>query len=50
MLEMETCGELTVLQPGESASLKERWELHAGVSDPKCERDVDEIVLPRIRR
>ncbi len=36
MLEMETCGELVTLAPGESASLSESWELHpefAAVTD-----------------
>jgi hypothetical protein len=48
MLEMETCGELVTLKPGESASLVESWELFGGVPDVRTEADVDRWVLPRI--
>jgi hypothetical protein len=48
MLEMETCGELVSLAPGESAELFETWELHDGVPDIATEADVDRYILPRI--
>jgi hypothetical protein len=46
MLEMETVGELTTLPPGESAELKESWELFGGVPEVKTEADVDRVILP----
>ena len=49
MLEMETVGELVVLQPGQSATLNESWELHAAVPDVHCEADIDRVILPLIR-
>ncbi|MCS7020700.1 MAG: DUF4380 domain-containing protein [Gemmataceae bacterium] len=48
MLEMETVGELTTLQPGESAELVESWELHAPVPDVRTEADVDRFIVPLI--
>ncbi len=48
MLEMETCGELVTLKPGESASLVESWELFGGVPDVRSEADVDRWVLPLV--
>ena len=48
MLEMETCGELVTLAPGESAELSERWELHTGVADVRSEADVDRVVRPLV--
>lgn len=48
MLEMETCGELVKLPPGESASLVESWELFGGVPDVRTEADVEKWVKPRI--
>ena len=49
MLEMETCGELVTLKPGESASLVESWELFGGVPDVKSEAEVDRFVLPLVK-
>jgi hypothetical protein len=46
MLEMETVGELVTLAPGESAELKESWELFGGVPEVKTEADVDRVILP----
>ena len=48
MLEMETCGELVTLAPGESAELVETWELHGGVPHITSERDVDEQIVNRL--
>ena len=50
MLEMETCGELVTLQPGESAELVETWELHGNVGEVRTEQDVDRNVLPRLAK
>jgi hypothetical protein len=50
MLEMETCGELVTLRPGQSAELIESWELHTGVPPVETEDDVDRVILPLIRR
>jgi hypothetical protein len=49
MLEMETVGELVTLQPGESADLKESWELHGGVPSARSEDEVDRIILPLLK-
>lgn len=49
MLEMETCGELVTLQPGQSAALVESWELHGHVPPVQTEADVDRVILPLIR-
>ncbi len=46
MLEMETVGVLKTLAPGESAELREIWELFGGVGEVKTEADVDRFVLP----
>ena len=48
MLEMETVGEYVTLRPGESATLREQWELFGGVPDVATEADVDRVVLPLI--
>jgi hypothetical protein len=45
MLEMETVGELVMLQPGESAELNESWELHGNVPPVHTEDDVDRVIL-----
>ncbi|MGL6096500.1 MAG: hypothetical protein ACRC7O_11970 [Fimbriiglobus sp.] len=50
MLEMETCGELVTLQPGESAELLESWELFGNVPEVRTEADVDRVILPLIER
>ena len=48
MLEMETCGELVTLKPGESAEVRESWELFGGVADVRTEADVDRVVRPLV--
>ena len=49
MLEMETVGEFVTLRPGESATLREQWELFGGVPDVATEADVDRVVLPLVK-
>jgi hypothetical protein len=49
MLEMETVGELVLLQPGASAELVETWELHGNVPPVRTEADVDSVVLPLLK-
>ncbi len=48
MLEMETCGELVNLAPGDHASLQERWQLFDGVPDIQSEADADQHIVPLI--
>lgn len=48
MLEMETCGELVTLAPGQFAELTERWELHSTISEVQSEADVDRVIRPLI--
>jgi hypothetical protein len=50
MLEMETCGELVTLQPGQSAELIESWELHGNVPAVRTEADVDRVILPLLAK
>ena len=49
MLEMETVGELVTLQPGQSASLVESWELFGGVAPVRTEADVDGVIVPLVK-
>ncbi len=49
MLEMETCGELVTLAPGEAATLSESWALFDGVPEIQNEADVDQYVLPLLK-
>jgi hypothetical protein len=46
MLEMETVGALTRLNPGQSAELSESWELFVDVPPVKSENDVDQHIMP----
>jgi hypothetical protein len=48
MLEMETVGELVTLKPGQSAELKESWELFENVPAVKTEADADRVIRPLI--
>jgi hypothetical protein len=50
MLEMETCGEMATLKPGESASLIEQWELFKDVPNIETEADADRIVKPLVAK
>jgi len=45
-LELESLGPLVALDPGESASHEERWELHRGLPCCSTEAHVDANVLP----
>jgi hypothetical protein len=49
MLEMETCGELVTLQPGQSAELDESWELFGNIPPVRTEDDVDRVILPLLK-
>ncbi len=46
MLEMETVGTLTRLNPGRSAELCESWDLFGDVPPVQTENDVDMYILP----
>jgi hypothetical protein len=48
MLELETLGPITRLEPNESVEHVEDWYLFDGVAEPKHEDDVDEYVLPKV--
>lgn len=48
MLEMETCGELVTLRPGESTELLEGWELHPCGGEVRTEDDADRLVRPLV--
>lgn len=50
MLEMETVGELVMLQPGESATLAESWELYTDIPSIQSEADVIRHIVPRINQ
>ncbi len=48
MLELETLGPLTVLDPGESAEHVETWSLFPNVARPASDADVDRAILPLV--
>ncbi len=50
MLELETLGPLTRLDPGECIEHKETWHLYHGISAPASESDIDETILPIVRQ
>ena len=50
MLEVETLGPLTTLQPGAAATHTEVWTLVADVPRPESEQDVIENVLPVVHQ
>ncbi len=49
MLEVETLGPLTTLEPGAAATHTELWTLVADVPQPATEQDVEEHLAPVIR-
>lgn len=49
MLEVETLGPLTQLQPGASVEHVEDWFLFDSVDAPRTEADVDRTVLPHVQ-
>ena len=48
--EFETLGPLVKLQPGESTELVENWFLFRDVPEPKNDSDLDQNILPLIRK
>lgn len=50
MLEVETLGAFTKLEPGQTVAHTETWHLFDGVPQPKNDRDVDRHVAPKIKR
>ncbi|MCS7264138.1 MAG: hypothetical protein NZ805_04830 [Armatimonadetes bacterium] len=46
MLELETLGPLTILQPGESVEYVEKWFLFKGVILGETEEEIDEVLKP----
>ena len=49
MLEVETLGPLTKLEPGASVEHTERWALFKGVPEPRSDDDVEKHVAPKVR-
>jgi len=50
MLEVETLGPLTLLQPGESLEHVEVWHLFRDVPMPTTEADIDAHILPLVKQ
>jgi hypothetical protein len=48
MLELETLGPMTRLEPNESVEHVEDWYLFDNVPEPKSDDEVDEYVLPKV--
>ncbi|MBN1487950.1 MAG: hypothetical protein JW981_09935 [Anaerolineae bacterium] len=48
MLEVETLGPLTVVEPGASVSHIEAWSLFKDVPEPENDVDVDAYILPKV--
>ncbi len=49
MLELESLGPMTTLEPGEYLEHQEYWNLFDEVAKPETEQDVDDILLPLIQ-
>lgn len=49
MLEVETLGPLTQLQPGASVEHIENWFLFDSVESPQTEADVERLILPHVQ-
>lgn len=49
MLEVETLGPLTHLEPGATVEHVEHWQLAAGVPEPQTDADVEAYVLPHVK-
>jgi hypothetical protein len=49
MLEVESLGPLTKLEPGSSVEHREVWELHKNVPAVSDEASIDRAVLPRVQ-
>ena len=50
MLEVESLGPLTTLQPGATVEHIEQWHLFSGVQAPQTESDVNRNVLPLLKK
>ena len=50
MVELETLGPLTRLDPGECIEHKETWHLYRDISAPASESDIEETILPIVRQ
>jgi hypothetical protein len=50
MLEAESLGPITKLNPGEKVELTEEWELHPGVASVSSENDIERVILPLLRK
>lgn len=50
MLEMESLGPLTALNPGDSTTHTETWELFTDVPAVRSEADIDTHVLPKVKQ
>jgi hypothetical protein len=50
MLEIETLGPLTKLEPGQQIEHVETWHLLRDVLVPENDEDVDQKVLPRLNK
>ena len=48
MVEVESLGPLTVLEPGHSVDHVEHWELLEGLGSPKTDAEIDASVLPKV--
>ncbi len=49
-LELETLGPLSMVEPGQTISHTEDWYLYGGVSPVKNDADVDQAILPLVRK
>ena len=50
MLEVETLGAFTQIDPGQTVEHVETWSLFDNVPAPQCDRDVDRRITPLIKR
>ncbi|MEI8314664.1 MAG: hypothetical protein WCG79_04340, partial [Verrucomicrobiota bacterium] len=50
MLEVETLGAFTKIEPGQVVEHAETWSLFDNVPTPECDRDVDRHISPLIKR
>ena len=50
MLEVESLGPLTKIEPGQTVEHHETWSLFDKVPPPQSDRDVDRFILPKVRR
>jgi hypothetical protein len=48
MLEVESLGPLTRLEPGQTVELIEEWQLYSDVPPVKSEADIDKVIRPLV--